>query len=781
MTAEVNLTRNLRSAIAQGLALFFSLAIVAGCQPSSGPTPSAGRSGASSEGRTDRGDVLFTAVVKQLRDLASYVDTELQPPMVILDSKASSDGQDVLATCGVYPGAAEGPINFISVPKRNGRFRSLGVRPGDVLKYYILYDEESLETGISQTIAMDMTVAQVIDDNSLLVEGGLNRIVPEPAKIEIWRYGDERLKDIARQIATYVRFRLPVFDWEPSPDGRVLKQIVERLNQWMRLNRPKSEWSVDPLLATLDPTLAGDERLKPLISEAALSDSVIQPHEGRLLQEAVWLRNISRWAQGESFDDVARATALFDWTIRNIQLDGPADDGVMPYRPWEILVFGHGTAEQRAWVFASLCRQQGLDVIVFEVPENGATKFWLPALVKDGQLYLFDTRLGLPIPGAGGQGLATLAVVQADPSLLRQLDLADAPYPVTAAQLDGVTANVVADPFDLSRRAATIEAKLSGDDRLALAGSPSEIAGKLKDVPGIRGTKIWDMPFRTLRDQLRIPIAARRELAVEFEPFAWRPTLWKARVLHFQGRSQGDVDPQSTATHPDEVVDDQAEAIGLYTSPQVRPPDRVLDALTSEPKKKIYSAAKVARAIGSDCCCSTRANTRRPRTGSAIRGSPRRSAARGPTAHATTWPAPTRPRARSPRPSRFTKATRRRNATAIGSAHAGSRTSRERSSRPATTRITNLHAGPSSRALVPVGLGGRVGRRHGLAGSDAAGRAMDSPAGGRGPCHVLDGAADGTARNLGRGAAAGAGLVGRDRERRCGAAAGLARQLPAAA
>ena len=138
----------------------------------------------------------------------------------------------------------------------------------------------------------------------------------------------------------------------------------------------------------------------------------IQPHEGRLLQEAVWLRDVGRWTQGDSFDDVARATALFDWIVRNVQLD--ADSAALPYRPWEVLINGHGTAEQRAWVFALMARQLGLDVVVLEVPDAnppaaGKSKFWLPALLSDGKLYLFDTRLGLPIPGKDGQGVATLA------------------------------------------------------------------------------------------------------------------------------------------------------------------------------------------------------------------------------------------------------------------------------------------------------------------------------------------------------------------------------------
>ncbi len=155
-----------------------------------------------------------------------------------------------------------------------------------------------------------------------------------------------------------------------------------------------------------------------------------------------------------------------------------------------------------------------------------------------------------------------------------------------------MTVEVVADPFDLSRRAAAIESKLSGDDRLALTVRPSALAEKLKKVPGVADVEIWDVPFRIIRDQLRVPIETRRQMATEFEPFAWRPTLWKARVLAFQGRKTGDADAPNA--NLEEIVNDQAEAIGLYTSPRVRPPDRVLDALTSEPKKKVYSAAKNA-------------------------------------------------------------------------------------------------------------------------------------------------------------------------------------------
>jgi len=575
--------------VASGVLIALGLALP-GCQQAANTTPkSAGTSAARSQRRTDRGDVLFNSVVQQLRDLPSYVDTDLQPPVVILDAKKSGNGQDVLAVCTTNPDNPEGPINHLLVPGGNSRFRSLGVRPGDVVKYYVLFDQESLETGITQSVAMDLGVAQVLSDNALLIESGLSQAVLEPTKIEVWRYVDDRLKEIAQLFDLYREYRKPVFDWEPSPDSRVLKQMVERLNQWLRQSPPKVDWTADPLLSTVDPQLAADERLAPLISAKALADLAIQPDEARQLQEAVWLRDISRWAQGAEFDDVARATALFDWTVRNVQLD--ADDEALPYRPWETVAFGHGTAEQRAWVFARLCRQQGLDVVVLSLPASDGSghRFWLPALVNKGQLYLFDSRLGLPVPGPNGQGVATLKQVQADDSILRKLDLSDAAYPVTAEQAAHAIANAVADPFELSQRARAIESKLAGDDRIVLTTRPSELADKLNDSGAPSEIKLWDLPYKTMRDQLRIPVGTRRQLTQEFEPFAWRPALWKARVLHFQGRRRSEVDSQGKTQ---DEIDDHRQAVKFYTDKQVRPPDRVIAEVSSATKQRIYSAAK---------------------------------------------------------------------------------------------------------------------------------------------------------------------------------------------
>ncbi len=549
------------------------------------------------------GDALLKAAASQLNDLPASVDTELRAPVVILDSRKFEPRHDILATCTVNPTARDGAINVIRVPAGNSGFRSFGVRAGDILKYYVLedktVDEDSRKAGYSRQLAMDLTVAQVLDDSTLLVENGLNQEVTEPRKIEVWRNADDRLHEIREEFGLYEVYRNPPIAWEPAPDEVVLNQVMAWLKQWIRQNDPKTDWRPDPLLETLGADLSGNKELAASLAPAALSATTFRPEDGRTLQEAIWLRDISRWAHGESFDDLPRTTALFDWTVRNIQLE--ADKNAPPHRPWQTLLYGRGTADQRTWVFAMLCRQQGLDVVMLTAAPTVAqeksdatpasSRFALPALLSEGQLYLFDPRLGLPLPGPGGKGVATLEQVRKDDSLLRQLDIGDAKYPLHADSFKNIKVDLVADPFSLSRRASQIEASLSGDDRMILSAKPSELAARLKGIAGITAIQLWKYPFSTLRDQLSLGKAARHLEALEFEPFAQRPTLWKARTRHFQGRRQ-----EAGAKNADPLadnLDDHQEAARLYMSKSVRPTDKEIGESESEGKRRVDSAAKL--------------------------------------------------------------------------------------------------------------------------------------------------------------------------------------------
>jgi tetratricopeptide (TPR) repeat protein len=483
---------------------------------------------------------LFTNVASTLNNLDGYVDLELRPPKVLLDDSTSRDGGPVMAVVVEDPESPNGAVNLLYAVTKNSRFKLLDVQPGDEVRYFIpvrnVRDDEyeaEMQARFGKNKPVRLTVRQVKDNNTLLLAQGFERPVTPPKRVEVWRYDTDKIKEIDYRLGRYAEGQGKSIGWEPTPDETAIAQIVDRLNQWSRENPGDKGWRPDPLIKSLPKEFAKYAKTNDLKTTA------FDPYDGRLLQEAVWLRDIAAWARGDSLHELDQAAALFDWSVRNIQLKGQSD---LRRRPWQTLIYGEGTADERAWLFALLARQQQLDVVMLAVRDgNGGWRPWLPALLLEGKLYLFDPALGLPVPGPGGAGIATLTEAREDPAILARLDLdAEHPYPVQSADLKDVAAWIPASPLSLSRRAKLVEAQLAGSDRLVLSVDPSSLAKSLRTVPGVVDVKLWDAPFRTIAEQEQRKPAVRAEAAKEFVVYAGRPALWKARVLHFKGEFQGD-------------------------------------------------------------------------------------------------------------------------------------------------------------------------------------------------------------------------------------------------
>lgn len=569
-----------------------------GCEDKSEPGPQK-RSSALAQSRHDTSVVLVDSISRTLNHLSEEVVLELTPPTPILDDSKSADGQEVLAVLGVTPEVPDGPFNYLSVPEGNANFRTLQVRPGDIVRYFVSYDQEDLEHGFENVSYLELPVRRLDANNpqnALIVEGGLNGPVEIPHRIEIWRFSDKRMNEIRVRLTRYVQKPKTLVGWEPSPDESALVQLVDRLNQWWRnLPEPDGSWQVDPLIETLPDDLREAEPIASLLTTQSLTEEGFQVEEGRLLQEAVWLRDISDWAREDGISDLEVASALFDWTIRNFQLDEPSETAII-HHPWQALMYGHGTAEDRAWVFAELCRQQQLDVVMLAVA-NGQDepKWWLPALVSEGQLYLFDTRLGLPLPSEAVGSVATLNEVVSNPELLNQLTVEGSdPYPISAEAFQPenglkITAWVVASPLQLSRRAVELQRVLEGEDFVVLPADPGRVAKQLESIPNIAEIGLWPLPFRSQVEEYEMSPQARLLAAQRFLIFAQRPQLWKARVLHFQGTKDVPLEERNDPlAQPNRG---HRAATRLYQDPLVRPSEKTLRAL--EPAKQvIYRASK---------------------------------------------------------------------------------------------------------------------------------------------------------------------------------------------
>ena len=142
---------------------------------------------------------------------------------------------------------------------------------------------------------------------------------------------------------------------------------------------------------------------------------------------------------GDLRTDRERAVELFYYVVRTVEL---IPQGAFPQTPYESLLFGKGTAEDRAWVFALLLRQLRLECVVLQ-PRDQPT--WLLGVIIPGEdVDLFDPRLGLPIAAPDDRSSplpkrpASLTQVLEDDVLLRQYDLDGARYPLTAESLKDV-------------------------------------------------------------------------------------------------------------------------------------------------------------------------------------------------------------------------------------------------------------------------------------------------------------------------------------------------------
>ena len=224
--------------------------------------------------------------------------------------------------------------------------------------------------------------------------------------------------------------------------------------------------------------------------------------------------------------ELAKALNLFDWTVRNIYLLpelNPSEDEIERQRlsdaknpiaagvrftgfqrhPWQTLILSRGDYVDRAKVFLMLARDAGLNAAMLTTGED--QRPWAVGVVVNDQYYLFDTKLGLPIPNETQGQIATLNELKDNPKLLSNLNLTlkesladDTKYWVTEDDLSTLIAKVHVVPESLSPRMKGLETSLVGEYRLGLGAFPSKQLDKLPTVDGVK-KELWGVEFETYR------------------------------------------------------------------------------------------------------------------------------------------------------------------------------------------------------------------------------------------------------------------------------------------
>ncbi|EMI58380.1 tetratricopeptide repeat protein [Rhodopirellula sallentina] len=334
-------------------------------------------------------------------------------------------------------------------------------------------------------------------------------------------------------------------------EEKARRQIAYHTNQWLRESEARAKRSGKEIEQPTEiPEIA--ETLGEMLSPEALQDKILRPEfttdDVPFLRDANTFRHVVAWIDspvrddllfadwleglrqnareqpGEDSDDVMTqaqidqlqtAMRLFDWTVRNVALEPdtlPAPPGLqIPRMPaglpfegpgfrqsdYQTLWRGRGDWLQRSGVFTQLCVQAGIPaaVLATQSDETGSRTPWSVGVLIGEQIFLFEPKLGLPIPGPDQTGIATLAQARKDASVMRRLDVAGYfDYPLSRSDVSQSVALLNVHAETLATRMKRLESGLTGDRRMTLWVDAEDWAKRFDAVPGIAGVRIWEIP-----------------------------------------------------------------------------------------------------------------------------------------------------------------------------------------------------------------------------------------------------------------------------------------------
>ncbi len=196
------------------------------------------------------------------------------------------------------------------------------------------------------------------------------------------------------------------------------------------------------------------------------------PADALFIRNALLTSTMARYAAGDGQAELDRVVNLFDFTMRTVSLQ-PPNLPQLPFPLYEIILTGQGTPDDRAWVFAALLKQQGIDTVILQSKDDSEAK--LVGVVLDGEVYLFDARLGVPIPRGDDPPAAriarpaTLKEMVEHPDWWQALTIrADQPYPWSSEQLRSADVFAYSAPESWSTRMRQLQSVLPSSSQCVL-------------------------------------------------------------------------------------------------------------------------------------------------------------------------------------------------------------------------------------------------------------------------------------------------------------------------
>jgi hypothetical protein len=239
---------------------------------------------------------------------------------------------------------------------------------------------------------------------------------------------------------------------------------------------------------------------------------VFTPLDANYLETCFLLMDSIRAMKVEEDSKLEQLQAAFAWIIREVRLR-EQDQFLLP--PRFVLGRSWGSSLERATIFSAVATLLGIDSCIIAVPYGGqdqqGLRYWVPGALIDGKIYLFDTRMGMPIPGPDGKGVATLAQVRSQPAILSSLTVkSEFPYDVTSEALKAAQVHVAGSLSMLAPRMRYLQDLMSASDKVNIYVDPDALLQRIQAAlaaPELKGVTlhVWNhpgelkTPFRALR------------------------------------------------------------------------------------------------------------------------------------------------------------------------------------------------------------------------------------------------------------------------------------------
>lgn len=361
--------------------------------------------------------------------------------------------------------------------------------------------------------------------------------------------------------------------------GRIRDELIYDLNHWLDGQSHEDSW--------IYPTLVNQ-----LPAHLTKYDDVVDPDPNRFfpadvlyLRECQWLSGISQWVakysdrphnnlwgnlipadiNSEDRSELRLAMALFDWTVRNLQLnelprypssgdqagsaiqvtassEGLAGPGYTK-RPSQILDNMTADAWQRARIFMLLARQQQIETLMVGPANQDRknTRPWATGILIGDQIWLVSLDDGFPVLNPENGSWLRLADLQAD-AVLAQTLLSEAGFDVEVETATEFIALLEGSPMALSQRMAMLQRHLTGDFRLTLYSNVLIFARRLTQEFGIKRAMLWTTAYEAEEYSLAIVQKARdgdpvAESIMKEDGKIYRnvPAVRAARNLYYSG------------------------------------------------------------------------------------------------------------------------------------------------------------------------------------------------------------------------------------------------------